>query len=109
MNRLRNSLLLVAAILVPVSALAATPDYQKSRTPSAVTGVYAVTFNIDVVSTLAAGTTIFCKAQIAPALQGAEGQSGIVIPVESAASVATVSGSTANCVVEIPFAWTLSS
>lgn len=110
MNRLRNALPLLAAILIPFYSLAATPDRQEnSHAPAPVTGAYSVTYNIDLVSTLPVGTTIVCKTQIAPALQGAEGQSGMVVPVESAASVATVSGSTATCIVEIPFAWTLSA
>jgi hypothetical protein len=110
MNRLRNALLLLAAILVPLYSLAATPDRQENGHSAApVTGTYSVTYDIDLVSTLPAGTTIVCKTQIAPVLQGAEGQSGMVVPVESAASVATISGSTATCSVEIPFAWTLSA
>jgi hypothetical protein len=110
MNRIRTSLLVFAATLIPFSALAATPEHHHGGSSSAaVTGTYSITYNIDVVSTLPAGATIVCKAQIAPAIQGVEGQNGLAVPVESAASVATVSGSTATCVVQIPFAWTLNA
>jgi hypothetical protein len=111
MNRLRASLFTLAATLIPFSALAATPEHHHGggNSPSVVTGAYSITYNIDVVSTLPAGATIVCKAQIAPALQGVEGQNGQIVPIESAASIATVSGSTATCVVQIPFAWTLNA
>lgn len=107
MNRLHVSQMLMALALLPVAALAVTPDHNgHSSAPAPVSGTFSITYNIDLSSTLPAGAMIICKTEIAPAPLSGE---GTVLPIESAASVATVSGSTATCVVEIPFAWTLNA
>jgi hypothetical protein len=111
MARVRTSLLLCLALLAPLAALAATPlRHGGSSSSSAVSGVYSVTFNLTIASTLPTGSTITCRAQIAPNQSGSYsfGQSSATL-VETATGIATVSGSTATCTVEIPFAWTVSS
>ena len=103
MTRACVSMLLGSALLTPGAALAADPS-----TPSAVSGSYAVHFNINIASTLPAGAVIVCKARIAPNLQGLLSLAlPDAAPVQTAAGVATVSGSTATCAVEIPFSWTV--
>lgn len=99
---------IVALVLTSAAALAA-PVAQRKGGSTSVSGVYSVTFNLTIASTLPANSTIVCKAQIAPNLQqnffSSQAQA---VPVEAAWSVATVSGSTATCAIEIPFSWTLS-
>jgi len=105
MTRACVSMLLCSVLLAPGAAQAADPS-----TPSAVSGAYAVHFNVNIASTLPAGAVIVCKARIAPNPQGP----GSPAPTDaalaqSATGVTTVSRSTANCAVEIPFSWTVRS
>lgn len=106
MTRACVSMLLCAALLAPGAALAAVPE--RPSTPLEVSGVYTVHFNLNIASTLPAGAVIVCKAWIVPNLQGLPslGQPNAA-PVQAAAGVAIVSGSTATCAVEIPFSWTV--
>jgi hypothetical protein len=106
MRRSRTLAFLLLFPLISAVAFSAPTTERKGSGPSTVAGVYSITFNLNIASTLPAGTTIVCKAQIAPNLPGL--QSGVV-PVETAAGVATVTGSTATCLVEIPFSWTLNN
>jgi hypothetical protein len=76
-----------------------------------VSGVYAVTFNLRIASTLPAGTTITCRARIVPS-QGdldLRNQQFAAFPVGTAAGRVAVTGSTATCAAEIPFSWTVTS
>ena len=108
MKPARIPLLLCLALLAPAAALAVgAPEHRGSTTT--VSGVYLVTFNVNIASTLPAGATIVCKAQIVPS-QGGGGflnHQLAAVPVETAAGLATVTGSTATCAVEIPFSWTV--
>jgi hypothetical protein len=84
------------------------PERTSGNQTTSVSGVYQVTFNLTVASTLPANSTIVCKAAIVPALRSNGGMNQTaVIPLEIAASAIPVAGGTATCVVEIPFAWTL--
>jgi hypothetical protein len=96
-------MLICSALLAPGVALAADPSI-----PSAVSGAYAVHFNVNIASTLPAGAVIVCKARIAPNPQGpgSPAPSDTAL-AQSATGMATVSRSTANCAVEIPFSWTV--
>ncbi|MGB8261920.1 MAG: hypothetical protein WCE75_16275 [Terracidiphilus sp.] len=110
MKSARISLLLALAALVPLAAWAGPAPGRRGGNTATVSGVYSVTFNLNLASTLPAGATIVCKAQIAPGGQQQFFQSQpAAVPVESAAGVAQVSGATATCAVEIPFSWTVNS
>ncbi|MGO9317415.1 MAG: hypothetical protein ACLPXT_14740 [Terracidiphilus sp.] len=115
MARTRIPLLLCLALLAPVSALAAgaalAAGSPEVRGPSAtVSGVYLVTFHLNILSTLPAGSTITCRARITPNSAGLDlrNPNQSVTPA-AAAGQATVTGPTATCAAEIPFAWTLAS
>ena len=97
-------MIVLFALLVTVAALAA-PAPEHRGAPTAVSGVYSLTFNLNIASTLPAGAAITCKAQIVP-VQSLEQAAA---PMESATAIASVTGSTATCAVEIPFAWTLAN
>jgi hypothetical protein len=105
----RLALFLVAASLATASASADPIAEHHGGNPTAVTGVYSVTFNLNIQSTLPANSTILCKAQIAPGASFFSNINAQAIPVESAAGVAAITGSTAVCTVEIPFSWTVES
>ncbi len=100
--------LLCVALLAPLPARAAgAPEPRGAETT--VSGVYSVTFHLNLASTLPAGTTITCRAQIAPQPGGLDlgsPQPGAA-PVETAAGLAAVAGSKATCATEIPFSWTV--
>jgi hypothetical protein len=107
MHRARTLMLLLFALLAPAAGL---PVPTTPRTTAA-GGTYALSFNLDVASTLPAGATVTCKARIVPNLPGVQNMKGqpAAVPVESATGVAAVSGSTAVCAVEIPFSWTVNN
>lgn len=114
MNRTRNLLLM---LLVPVASIAwAGPAADSRGGPGsvAVNGVYSVTFHVYLGSTVPTGSSITCRARIAPNLSGFANLNRGTAPVEAQAGVAagpgsSLTGSTANCSVEIPFAWTVVS
>jgi hypothetical protein len=75
---------------------------------TAVSGVYSVTFHLNITSKLPAGSAITCRARIAPDQGGQDlmNSRSAAFPM-AAAGLATVTGSTATCVAEIPFSWTV--
>jgi hypothetical protein len=108
MKRARISQILLPVLLVSAAMWAAPAvDQDRGAAPLAVSGVYLVTFNVQVGSVPAAGGTIFCRAKIAPNLPGFDNRGQRLVPVESARGVVTYMGSSANCAVEIPFSWTV--
>jgi len=110
MAQIRIPLLLCIALLISASARAAgVPDLQVS--PFTVSGVYSVTFNLNLASQLPAGTTITCRARVAPNQGGPDtgSQQLARIPVKTVAGMARLTGSTATCAAEIPILWTLLS
>ena len=109
MSRFRIAVFLLLASLPLLAAASAPVAEHRGSGPAAVSGVYSVTFNLNIASELPANSTIVCKAQIAPAGAAFPGfsQQVFAVPVESASSVAAVTGATATCTVEIPFSWTV--
>ena len=110
MTRIRIPLLLCIALLISASARAAgVPELRRSQ--FTVSGVYSVTFNLSLASRLPAGTTITCRARIAPSQGGFDtGNRQLAqIPVRTVTGLAQVTGSTATCATEIPIFWTLLS
>ncbi|MGA2886876.1 MAG: hypothetical protein ABSE51_02415 [Terracidiphilus sp.] len=110
MAHARIRMLLWFAMLAPTAALAAgIPDQRAASTM--VSGVYSVTFNLNLASTLPAGTMITCRARIVPNQGGPNllNQHLDAIPVETTTDVATVTGAKATCTTEIPFSWTVIS
>jgi len=107
MRRIRILLLLCFALpFLATASAAGVPELRGSS--STVSGVYSLTFNLNIATALPAGTTITCRAQIVPNQTGAElpNQQFAPIPVKRVSGVASVTGSTANCAAEIPFSWT---
>jgi hypothetical protein len=113
MTRIRIPSLLCIALLASASALAAgIPDLRASSLT--VSGIYSLTFNLNIASALPAETTITCRAQIVPNPQTVPDQGGFdpgnrqlsAIPVRTVTGRAFVTGSTAICAAEIPFSWT---
>lgn len=110
MTRVRIPLLLCVALLASAAAPAAgAPEGRGSSTT--VSGVYSVTFNLSLASRLPAGSTITCRAQVMPNQEGLNFPHPqlAATPVETVAGLAAVTGSTATCATEIPFAWTVTS
>jgi len=107
MARVHISLLLCFALFAVQDGLAASVP--RDRSPmTAVSGVYSVTFHLNIASKLPAGSTITCQARITPDQAGLNlmNSQPAAFPV-AAAGLATVTGSTATCVAEIPFSWTV--
>jgi hypothetical protein len=115
MARARIHLLLCLALLAPVSELAAGAALAAGATdlrgPSTmVSGVYLVTFHLNILSSLPAGSTIICRARITPNPAGLDLRNPQPAAFPSAApGQVEVTGTTATCAAEIPFAWTLAS
>ena len=109
MHRTRIAVLLFLASLVSVSAWSQPSGKHHGSSPTAVGGTYSITFNLNIESTLPANSSIVCKAQIAPAGSVFGNLSAQGAPTESAAGIAAVTGSTATCVVDIPFSWSVES
>jgi hypothetical protein len=110
MVRVRIPLLLCIALLAWVAASAADgPELRPTSTT--VSGVYAVTFNLSIVSRLPAGTTISCRAQLVPFSGGQTllNPRLAASPAETATGPTMVTGSTATCAAEIPFSWAAAS
>lgn len=106
MKRARIPQILLPVLLASAAVWAApAADQRNGAAPVTVSGVYLVTFNVQVGSAPAAGGTIFCRAKITPRLPGFDNRSQGMVPVESARGVVTYIGSSANCTVEIPFSW----
>lgn len=110
MARVRFPMLLCFALLSAGAAQAANVPEDRGA-PATVSGVYSVTFNLSIASTLPAGTTITCRAQIAPNQGGLNllNPQLVAVPVGTAAGLAAVTGSMATCAAEIPFSWTVTS
>jgi hypothetical protein len=108
MSRIRTPLLLCVALLTSASALAGgVPELRVG--PITVSGIYSLTFNLRIASTLPAGTTIICRARIVPG-QGEfdlRNQPLPAIPLGMTTGLASLTGSTATCAEEIPFSWTV--
>jgi hypothetical protein len=106
MMRVRIFQILLLALLPSAAVCAAgAADQRSGAVQVTVSGVYSLTFNVQVRSAAVTGGTIYCKAKIAPNLPGFENRSPRVVPVESARGVAAIVGSSGNCSVEIPFSW----
>jgi hypothetical protein len=109
MNRARALMPALLVLLTPAFAWPAPPaDARGAESPLAVSGSYSVSFNVNLDAVAPAGTAILCRARIAPNLPSFQNLSQKMVPVESATGVATVSGNTANCSVQIPFSWAVS-
>ena len=107
MDRSRIARFLLAAMLFSTSAFAG-PVAEHRNVAATVSGVYSVNFNLNIQSTLPANSAVVCKVQIAPpAFFSNLNPQAAAAPVETASGVAAVTGSTATCLVEIPFSWTV--
>ncbi len=107
MAQIRNSLVLSMALLAWTVAGAAGVPQQ--RGPIAVSGVYSVTFHLNLATTLPAGSILICRVRLAPIPGGIELQSAPLGATPMAAGQVSVTGSTTTCATEIPFSWTLTS
>jgi hypothetical protein len=66
-------------------------------------GAYSVTFTVNVGAAFAPGTSFLCKARAVPNAPALNAYSLQALPAVS--STATMTGSWANCTVELPFSW----
>lgn len=99
--------ILLAALLASATAGAAPVGKVNSgAAPVAYQGAYSVTFTMNVGAGLAPGTTFLCKARALPPAPALEDFRLQALPATSGeAAGASLSASTANCTVEIPFYW----
>jgi hypothetical protein len=109
MTQLHISLLLCFAMLAS-AAVAAAGTVEERGSMMAVSGVYSVTFNLNILSTLPAGSMITCRARIAPnpGRLDPRNRPPAELPAQAEGRVA-LNGPTAACTAEIPFAWTVAS
>ncbi|MGA2351626.1 MAG: hypothetical protein ABSF70_14415 [Terracidiphilus sp.] len=107
MAQVRILLLLGIALLTPTAAMAADASVLRAA-PMTVSGNYSITFRLNIFSTLPAGTMMTCRVKMAPKQGGPDllDSQLATIPVEST-GLAVITGSTAVCAAEIPFAWTV--
>jgi hypothetical protein len=108
MARIRNSLLLCLALLAWTAASAAGLP-QPRVGPIAVSGVYSVTYHLNLASTLPAGSTITCRARMAPIPGVPDLRNPQLAATPVSAGQVSVTGSTATCAAEIPFSWTVTT
>jgi hypothetical protein len=76
--------------------------------PVTAKGAYVVTFHVLAPSTVPDGATILCNAKVTPRLSILDRLNPGPAPAESAQGSAKVVGSSANCTVELPFAFSVS-
>jgi hypothetical protein len=106
MNRAKSPQILLLMLLVFTAVWAAhAADARSGAATQTASGAYAVTFHVTVAPSVPDGSTIACKARITPRLPVLENPSFGAAPVESAQGIATVIGSSANCTVQLPFAF----
>ncbi|HEY1901747.1 MAG TPA: hypothetical protein VGG56_04915 [Terracidiphilus sp.] len=106
MNRAKSPQILLLMLLVFTAVWAAhAADTYSGAASQTASGAYAVTFHVTVAPSVPDGSTIACKARIAPMLLVLENPGSAAVPVESAQGIATVIGSTADCMVQLPFAF----
>ncbi len=113
MNRTRIALFLMSVSVASIAWAGPPADPRGVASPVAVSGVYTVSFHVTLGTTVPTGSAVTCRARIAPNLQAFQNLNRGTVPVESATGAGKVAGSslagsTANCSVEIPFAWTVS-
>jgi hypothetical protein len=107
MARLHVPLLLCFALLASATEAAAGTVEERANSTT-VSGVYSVTFNLNILSTLPAGTMITCRVQIAPNQGGLDPRNRqLAAPPVAAVGRVAVNGPKATCAAEIPFAWTV--
>jgi hypothetical protein len=107
MAHIRNSLLLCMALLAWSAVSAA--GLPQPRGLIAVSGVYSVIFHLSLTRELPAGSIITCRARMTPIPAGLDLRNVPLAATPVAAGQAGVTGSTATCATEIPFAWTVIS
>jgi hypothetical protein len=87
-------------LALPIAASAASvPEVE----PRAETGTYTIAFHVDLASSLPSSSLLLCRAAITPRTPFSRFNQS-VFPTRS--GVATITGSTATCWIEIPVAWT---
>jgi hypothetical protein len=102
----RNSLLLCLA-LGAWTAVGAAGLPQPRGGLIAVSGVYSVTFHLNLASVLPTGSILTCRARLAPIPRRLDLRNEQLGAMPVAAGQTGVTGSTATCAAEIPFAWTV--
>jgi hypothetical protein len=108
MALIRNSLLLCLTLLAWMAVSAASLS-QPSGGPMALSGVYVVTFYLNLTSTLPAGSILTCRARMAPIPGGLDLRNAQLPATPAAAGQVSAIGPTATCTAEIPFSWTVTS
>jgi hypothetical protein len=104
MNRVRTLVSYLLALLAfPALWAAPAADPRGGAAPIGVNGVYAITFNVKTPANLPLGATILCRARVAPHTPSLENLRLTATP--EVVGQASVVGSTANCHVQVPFAW----
>ena len=106
MNRAHTPQILPLLLTMSVAVWAAhAVDQHSGAAPQTISGAYAVTFNVKAPSTVRAGSTVTCKARVAPRLSALESLNSQAAPVESPQGVAKLVGTSANCTVVMPFSF----
>jgi hypothetical protein len=110
MKRARSFRILALILVVSAAVWGAhAADQRGGAAPATASGAYAVTFHVNAPSTVPDGATVACKARIAPHLSPFESLTQKAAPVESLPGLATVAGSSANCMVQMPFAFAVTN
>ncbi len=96
--------------LLPLAGCAAcAAGLPQPGSPIAVSGVYSVTFHLNLATTLPVGSVITCRARMMPVPGGLDLRNTQLPVTPVVAGQASVTGSSATCATEIPFAWTVTS
>lgn len=106
MNRVHAPQTFRLILMVTAAAWAAhATEKIHGAVPAQGSGAYAVTFSVKAPTTVSSGSTVTCKARIAPKLSALDSLTGQAAPAQSAQGVATLVGTTANCTVVVPFSF----
>jgi hypothetical protein len=111
MNQARSFriLLLVLGVSAAVWAAHATASRANGPAPApTANGSYAVTFHVATPTTVPDGATIACQASVSPKLSVLDHLDPAPAPAESVKGIGKVIGSSANCTVQVPFAFKVS-
>jgi hypothetical protein len=100
---------IVASAAVSLGMALSLPLAASAQSYETVVGAYAVTLHITLKTSLEKGDQLGCSAEVTDSSFGLTlaGGSGGAVYTEDASADASVSGSTATCVLKIPFSWLL--
>jgi hypothetical protein len=108
MNHARFFRILLPVLMVSAAIWVANATGSRVEAATATaSGSYALTFHIAAPTTVPSGSTITCQAAVTPRLSILDRLASRPAPIASVQGVGKVVGSSGDCTVQVPFAFTV--